>query len=146
MSFEIRSLHCEAEISLLTSLRDRCVERDRACSSQMAMPLIAVRGDLRRTQGEASGASDRMLQVVAVVVDLAGLDYISGPGLLALAAAASRAAVEHRPFVICGLRKPFSPASSCRDCYRPWSWSLTGRVRSPGSRVVRRRLRDAETY
>jgi anti-anti-sigma factor len=42
---------------------------------------------------------------VALVVDLAGLDYISGPGLSALDAASSRAAVEHRTFVICGLQE-----------------------------------------
>ena len=42
---------------------------------------------------------------VAVVVDLAGLDYISGPGLSALDAAASRAAVDHRALVICGLQE-----------------------------------------
>ncbi len=41
---------------------------------------------------------------VAVVVDLEALDYISGPGLEAVGAAARRAADEHRDFVVCGLQ------------------------------------------
>ena len=42
---------------------------------------------------------------VGVVVDLSALDYISGRGLSALGAAASRAAVDHKAFVICGLQE-----------------------------------------
>ena len=45
---------------------------------------------------------------VGVVVDLGALDYISGAGLAALGSAASRAAVEHRAFVICGLQDAVS--------------------------------------
>jgi anti-anti-sigma factor len=42
---------------------------------------------------------------VAVVVDLEALDYISGPGLAALGAAAGRAATEKRQFVVCGVQE-----------------------------------------
>jgi anti-anti-sigma factor len=38
-----------------------------------------------------------------VLVDLGGLDYISGPGLAAFQEAAARAGAGGRPFVLCGL-------------------------------------------
>ena len=42
---------------------------------------------------------------IAVVVDLAELDYISGLGLAALTAAANRAAADQRILLFCGLRE-----------------------------------------
>jgi anti-anti-sigma factor len=48
---------------------------------------------------EAVGAPEP----VGVVVDLAGLDYISGPGLQTLGEAGRRAAAAGRPFILCGL-------------------------------------------
>jgi stage II sporulation protein AA (anti-sigma F factor antagonist) len=40
-----------------------------------------------------------------VLVDLGGLDYISGPGLAAFQEAAGRAGAAGRPFVLCGLEE-----------------------------------------
>ena len=47
-----------------------------------------------------------------MVVDLAELDYISGLGLGALTAAASRAAADHRILLFCGLQEA---VSTCFD-------------------------------
>ena len=61
-------------------------------------------GQLERALGEAIGASG------GVVLDLTGVDYISSPGLRAVADASTALSKGGRPFVVCGMKDPVSVA------------------------------------
>ena len=80
---------------------DFCVRRERVEN----VLVVSLEGRLGASSVHLLDSALIGAEDVAVVVDLAGLDYISGPGLSALDAASSRAVVAHRPFVICGLQK-----------------------------------------
>ena len=61
---------------------------------------------LERALGEAAGLPG------GVVLDLTGVDYISSPGLRAVAAASAALTHGRRPFVVCGMKDAVSVAFS----------------------------------
>jgi anti-anti-sigma factor len=65
--------------------------------------VVSLRGRLSSESAHLLDDGLTTPEDVAVVVDLKALDYISGPGLAKLGAAAGQAAAEHRVFLMCGL-------------------------------------------
>jgi anti-anti-sigma factor len=65
--------------------------------------ILTLRGRLGHQSVQQLRDGVTSPEPVGVVVDLAGLDYISGQGLRALEDAARSAAAAGQPFILCGL-------------------------------------------
>ena len=80
------------------------------CDNVLVIVLVGRLGQaaettLNDTLTHAIGQGD-----IRVVLDLAGVDYISSPGLRAIASAADRCTAGHGMLVLCGVGEPVSIA------------------------------------